>query len=84
MSEYYFNKIFVIFEYNEENFKLPYQVKDRVGAEVAVDSDLVMLCYTTIPYTSNTPKNLFVNSDYHSSYTTQEFNTKKRTNEHHI
>ena len=52
-------------------------VKDRVGAEVAVDSDLVMLCYTTIPSTSNTLKNLVINSNYHSSYSTQEFNTKK-------
>ena len=52
-------------------------VKDRVGAEVAVDSELVMLCYTTIPSTSNTLKNLLVNSNYHSSYTTQELNTKK-------
>ena len=36
-----------------------------------------MLCFTTIPSTSNTLKNLVVNSNYHSSYTTQEFNTKK-------
>ena len=57
--------------------KLPSLVKDRVGAEVALDSDLGMLFYTTIPYTSNTLKNLLVNSNYHSSYKTQEFNTKK-------
>ena len=52
-------------------------VKNRVDAEVAVDSDLVMLCYTTITSTSGTLKNLLVNSNYHSSYTNQEFNTKK-------
>ena len=57
--------------------KLPYQVKDRVGAELAVDTYLVMPCFTTIPPTSNTLKKLLVNSNYHSSYTTQEFNTKK-------
>ena len=52
-------------------------MKYRVGAEVAVDSELVMLCYTTIPSTSNTLKKLLFNSNYHSSYTTQELNTKK-------
>ena len=53
-------------------------VKDRVGAEVKVNTDLVMLCYTTIPPTSNTMKKLVINSNYHSSYSTQEFNTKKK------
>ena len=72
MTEYYFNKIFVIFECDEENLKtIPSLVKYRFGAEVAVDLDLVMLCYTTIPSTSNTLKNLLVNSNDHSSYTTQ-------------
>ena len=52
-------------------------VKNRVGSEVAVNTDLVMLCFTTIPSTSNTLKNLVINSNYHSSYSTQEFNTKK-------
>ena len=36
-----------------------------------------MICSTTIPKTTNTLKNLFVNSNYHSSYTNQEFNDKK-------
>ena len=36
-----------------------------------------MLCYTTITSTSNTLKNLFQNSNYHSSYTNKEFNYKK-------
>ena len=62
MSEYYFNKGLIIFECDEEKLKrLPSLVKYRVGAEVAVDSDLVLIWYTTIPSTSNTLKNLLVN-----------------------
>ena len=57
--------------------RLPSEVKDRVGAEVTVNSDKVMLCYTTIPSTSNTLKTLLVNSNSHSSFTNQEFNNKK-------
>ena len=52
-------------------------VKDRFGAEVKVNSDLFMLCYTTITSTSNTLKNLYINKDYHSSYSTDSFNNKK-------
>ena len=78
MSECYFNKRFIIFNCNENNLKrLTYLVKDIVGAEVTINSDKVMLCYTTIPSTSNTLKNLLFNSNYHSSYTNQEFNDKK-------
>ena len=51
-------------------------VKYRVGAEVKFNTDLVMLCYTTISSTSNTLKNLVINSNYHSSYSTQELNTR--------
>ena len=36
-----------------------------------------MLCYNTITSTSNTPNNLLVNSNYHSSYNNQELNYKK-------
>ena len=72
ISEYYFNKGFIIFDCDEVNLKiLPYQVKYRVGAEVSVNSDLVMLFHTTIPSTSNTLKNLLVNSNYNSSYNNQ-------------
>ena len=72
MSEYYFNKGLVIFDCDEVNLKrLPSQVKYRVGAEVKINSDKVMLCYTTIPSTSNTLNNLLVNSNYHSYYTNQ-------------
>ena len=52
-------------------------VKDRVGAELKVNTDLVMLYFTTIPSTSNTLKNLVINSNYHSLYLTQERNDKK-------
>ena len=72
MFGYYFNKGFIIFNCDEDNLKrLQYQVKDRVCAEVTINSGKVMLCYTTIPSTSNTLKNLLINSNYHSSYTNQ-------------
>ena len=78
MYKYYFNKGFIIFDFDEETFKrLPYLVKDRVGTGVTINSDKVMLCYTTITSTSNKLKNLLINSNYCSSYTNQEFNDKK-------
>ena len=78
MFEYCFNKLFIIFNCDENNLKrLPSQVKDRVGAEVTVNLDKVMIWYTNIPSTSNTLKNFLVNSNYHSSYTNQELNDKK-------
>ena len=52
MFEYYFNKIFIIFNFYGNNLKrLPSEVKYRVDAEVTVNSDKVMICYTTIPST---------------------------------
>ena len=78
MFEHYFNKGFIIFNCDESNLKrLPYQVKDIVGAEVTANSEKLMICSTTIPSTSNTLKNLLVYSNYHSSYTNPEFNDKK-------
>ena len=72
MSEYYFNKGFVILECDEDHFKkLPSKVKERVGAELKINTGLVMLCFTTITSTSNKLKNLVINSNYHSSYSTQ-------------
>ena len=41
--------------------KLPSMVKDRIGAELKMNTDLVMLCFTTIPSTSNKLKNLVIN-----------------------
>ena len=77
MSEYYFNKGFIKLKCDEDNLKtLPVRVKDRAGAELKVNSDLAMICYTTITPTSNTMKYLIINSNYHSSYSTEEFNTK--------
>ena len=78
MFEYYFNKESIIFNCDENNLKrLPYEVKDRVGAEVTVNSHKVMICSTTILSTSDTLKNLLVNSNSHASYTNQSFNDKK-------
>ena len=79
MSEYYFNKGFIQLTCDEDNLKiLPVRFKDRVGAELKVNSDLVMLCYTTITSTSNTLKYLFISKDYHSSYSNGKLNTKKK------
>ena len=58
-----------------ENF--PAEVKDRIYAEVTDNSDKVMICYTTIPFTSNTLNNLLVNASFHSSYIQKEFTDKK-------
>ena len=52
-------------------------MQQRVGADPKVNSDLVMLCKTTIISTSNTLKNLYISSDYHESYSTEKFNTEK-------
>ena len=52
-------------------------MKQRVGAGVEVNSDKVVLCKTTIISTSNTLKNLVIGSYYHSSYSTEKFNTEK-------
>ena len=66
MSQYYSNKGFIQLTCDEYHLKiLPVKVKDTVGAEVKVNSDLVMLCYTTMTSTSNTLKNLFISKDYH-------------------
>ena len=78
MSEYYFNKGFIELTCDEDHLnKLPLLLKQRIGAEVKVNSDLVILCKTTIISTSNTLKNLVISSYYHSSYSTEKFNTEK-------
>ena len=78
MSEYYFIKGFIQLTCDEDHLKTPHVgVKDRVGAELKLNSDLVMLCYTTIPSTSSTLKILYISKDYHSSYSTEKFNTQK-------
>ena len=78
MFGYYFSKLFIHFDCDEIVFKkLPYKVKDRIGAEITDNSDKVMICSTTIPPTSNTLKSLFVNATSHSSYIQKEFNDEK-------
>ena len=68
MSEYYFNTGFIQLTCDEDHLnKLTLLVQKIVGAEPKVNSDLVMLCYTTITSTSNTLKNLYISKDYHSS-----------------
>ena len=80
MSEYYFNKGFIKLTCDEDHLnKLPKLVQQRVSAEPKVNSDLVMLCKTTIISTSNTLKNLFISSYYHESYSTEKINTEKES-----
>ena len=78
MSEYYFNKGFIQLACDEDHLnKLPKLMQQRVGAEPKVNSDLVMLCKTTIIFTSNTLKNLFISSYDHKSYSNEKTNTEK-------
>ena len=50
LFEYYFNKGFIIFNFDENNLKIiPSQIKDRVGAEVTVNSDKVIICRLSDP-----------------------------------
>ena len=42
-----------------------------------MNSDLFMLCYTTITSTSNTLKDFYISQDYHSLYSTDNFNNQK-------
>ena len=49
MSQYYFNKGFIQLPCDEDNLKkIPELVKERVGAALKENTDLVMLCRTTI------------------------------------
>ena len=53
--------------------KNPDLVKERVGAVVTENTDLVMLCCTTITSTSSTLKNLYIGTQYHSLYSTDNY-----------
>ena len=67
--EYYFSKLFTLFECNTNNLaKLSNEVKEIINAEDIDNSDKVMTCTSTIPSTSNTLKNLAVNKNFHSSF----------------
>ena len=69
MLEHNFSKGFNYFYCTIINLeKLPSEVKDIIHAEYEDNSDQVMICSTTIPSTSNTLKNLAVNTSFHSSY----------------
>ena len=69
MLEYYFSKVFTLFDCDTNNLaKLPNEVKYIIHAEDSENSDKVMTCYTTIPSTSNTLKNFVVDKSFHSSY----------------
>ena len=50
--------------------KIPDLVKERVGAVLTENTDLVMKCSTTITSTSSTLKNLYIGTQYHSLYST--------------
>ena len=54
--------------------KISENVKDSVGADLKVNTDLVMLCSTTITSTSSTLKNLYIGTQYHSLYSTENYN----------
>ena len=74
MSKYYFNKGFTELKCDEDHLKkIPDLVKERVGAVSTENIDLVMLCSTTITYTSSTLKNLYIGTQYHSFYSTDNY-----------
>ena len=78
MSQYYFNKGFIQLTCDEDHLKqIPVKVKDRVGAELKVNTDLNMLCHTTITSTSYTLKNLYISRDDHSSYSSDNYKNQK-------
>ena len=53
--------------------KIPDLVKERVGAVLKENTDLVMLGRTTITSTSSTLKNLYIGTQYHSFYLTDNY-----------
>ena len=57
--------------------KIPDLVKERVGAALTENTDLVMLCSTTITFTSSTLKNLYIGTQYHSLYDNYSDQTEK-------
>ena len=48
-------------------------VKERVGVVLSENTDLVMQCSTTITSTSTTLKNLYIGTQYHSLYSTDNY-----------
>ena len=79
MSQYYFNKVFTQIKCDEVHLKkIPGLVKERVGAVLTENTDLVMLCSTTLTSTSSTLKNLYIGTQYHSFYLTENYNDQKK------
>ena len=58
--------------------KIPDIVKERVGAALTENTDLVMLCSTTITSTSSTLKNLYIGKHYHSLFSTDNYNDQTK------
>ena len=74
MSQYYFNKGFTQLKCDEDHLKkVPDLVKERVVAALTENTDLVMQCRTTITSTSSTLKNLYIDTQYHSLYSTDNY-----------
>ena len=74
MSQYYFNKGFTQLKCDEDNLKKnPENVKEKVVAVLEENTDLVMLFCTTITSTSSTLKNLYIGTQYHSLYSTDNY-----------
>ena len=69
MLEYYFSKGFGILEHNNNNLeKIPNEVKQKIHAKEADNSNYVMTCINTITSTSNTLKNLLLHKSWNSSH----------------
>ena len=78
MLEYYFPKRFGILECNFNDVeKTPNKVKQRIHAEETANSDYVMTCINTIPYTSNILNKLLLHKSLHYSYIKTEYNDKE-------
>ena len=76
MSHYYFNKGFTQLKCDEYHLKIPDLVKERFGAVLTENTDLVMLFRTTITSTSSTLKNLYIGTQYHPLYLTGNYSDK--------
>ena len=58
--------------------KPPNDIKQRNHSEEADNPDKAMICINTIPFTSNTIKNLVVNKSLHYYYIQKESNDKNK------
>ena len=74
MSQYYFNKGFTQLKSDDDHLKkIPELVKERVGEVLKENTDLFILFCTTITSTSSTLKNLYIGTQYHSLYSTDNY-----------